>query len=310
MRSLRILAGALLIAGSVSTAFAHEPPGEVLFCFQFPAFAVPAMDGDLSDWDVMDPAIYDISMENGWIVEAARGDAGNDLADFNARSMWAWNEETNRVFSMAAVIDDNLHNQRDDPTLFNWDDDWEYMFDADHSGGDMYNSDWTTLETDEEKRALFYTTGRCWEIHIPPIDGYYAFTLIEGTDWLTTGNSLPFPEFVEIGWSRVGETGGPGSYVYEIKLTPWEVWSWDGPAASTIVDLEEGGIIHVGSLSKDYDENPGRYDGSYDFPRVHDVWRNANLMADMELLPVDDTLFPTAVAEDSWGRIKTHFLTD
>jgi hypothetical protein len=69
-----------------------------------------------------------------------------------------------------------------------------------------------------------------------------------------------------------------------------------------------GNIIHVGSLTKDYDESES-YEGSYDFPPVHNVWRNANLMADMELLPVDGAAFPTAVAQDSWGRIKTHFLT-
>ena len=310
MRSLRIAAGALLIAGSVSTAFAHEPPGEVLFAFQFPAFAVPALDGDLSDWDMVDRDVFEASVENGWIVETVRGDAGNDLSDFNARQMWAWNEEANRVYSFANVVDENLNNNRDDPTLFNWDDDWHFVLDADHSGGPMYENEWTELETDEEKRDLFFTTGRLWQIHVPPIDGYYAFTYIEGTDWLTTGNSLPFPEYVEIGWSRTGETGGPGEYVYEIKLTPWETWDWDGPAASTITDLDVGDIIHVGSLSKDYDNDDGRYDGSYDFPPVHNVWRNANLMVDMELLPVDDSLFPTAVAEDSWGRIKTHFLTD
>jgi len=310
MRAFRLAVGALFIAGSVSTTLAHEPPGEVLFAFQFPASALPSIDGDLSEWDVIDPDVFEISVENGWIVEAARGDAGNDLSDFNARSYWAWSDASNRVYSMADVVDENLNNNRDDPTLFNWDDDWHFVLDADHSGGPMFDSAWTELETDEEKRALFFTTGRLWQIHVPPIDGYYAFTYIEGTDWMTTGDNLPFPEFVEIGWSRTGSSGGPGTYTYEIKMTPWLVWSWDGPGASTIVDLEVGNVIHVGSLSKDYDENDGRYDGSYDFPRVHDVWRNANLMADMELLPVDDSLFPTAVEEDSWGRIKTHFLTE
>jgi hypothetical protein len=308
MRSLRTSLAALLIAGSASTLFAHEPPGEVFFAFNFPANAVPAMDGDLSDWSMVPADIFELSTENGWIQETVRGDAGNDLSDFNARSMWAWNEETNRVYSMVSVVDEFLNNNRDDPTLFNWDDDWHFVLDADHSGGDMFNGDWNDLSQDES-RELFFTTGRLWQIHVPPIDGYYAFTYIEGTDWLTTGDQLPFPEFVEIGWSRAGATGGSGTYAYEIKLTPWERWDWDGPGQSTIVDLEVGNIIHVGSLAKDYDNDDGRYDGSYDFPPVHNVWRNANLMADMELLPVDDTNFPTAVAQDSWGRIKTHFLT-
>jgi len=305
MRSLRVSLAALLIAGGATTLFAHEPPGEVFFAFQFPANAIPTFDGDLSDWDMIPADVFEISLENGLIQETVRGDAGSDLSDFNAREMWAWNDETNRIFSMAEVVDEFLHNTREDPTKYNWDDDWHFVLDADHSGGDMFNGDWNDLPI-EESRELFFTTGRLWQIHVPPIDGFWAFTYIEATDWMTTGRELPFPEFVEIGWSRTGATGGPGTYTYEMKMTPWERWDWDGPGESTIVDLEVGAIFHAGSLAKDYDATPS-YQGSYDFPPVHNVWRNANLMADFELLPVDDS-FPTAVKQDSWGRIKAHFV--
>ena len=309
MRRISAIAGALLIASSTSL-LAHEPPEELFFVFHFPPGAEPALDGDLSDWELIPRDVFEISVENGWIQETVRGDDSGELSDFNARSMWAWSDAQNRVYSFAAVVDENLNNNRDDPTKYNWDDDWHFVLDADHSGGDMFNGDWNDLE-EAERRQLFFTTGRLWQIHVPPIDGYWAFTYIEATDWMTTGRELPFPEFVEIGWSRTGETGGPGTYTYEIKMTPWGVWSWDGPDQSTILDLEVGNIIHIGSLSKDYDNDDGRYDGSYDFPPVHNVWRNANLMADAELLPIDDSIeFPTAVETDSWARIKTHFLKE
>jgi hypothetical protein len=306
MRRISSIAGALLIASN-AILFAHEPPEEVFFAFHFPPGAEPALDGDLSDWELIPRDIFEISVENSWIQETVRGDDSGELSDFNARSMWAWSDAENRVYSFAAVVDEYLNNNRDDPTKYNWDDDWHFVLDADHSGGDMFNGEWNDL-AEEERRQLFFTTGRLWQIHVPPIDGYWAFTYIEATDWMTTGRELPFPEFVEIGWSRTGSTGGPGTYTYEIKMTPWETWSWDGPDQSTIVDLEVGDIIHVGSLSKDYDNDDGRYDGSYDFPPVHNVWRNANLMADAELLPIDEDI--TAVETDSWGRIKTHFLME
>jgi hypothetical protein len=306
MKITRCLMTIALFASSVSISSAHEPPGETYFAFQFPAHAVPTIDGDLGDWSMV-PDIFEITVENGDIQETVRGDAGTDLSDFNARSVWAWNEETNRIYSFAHVIDQTLNNNRDDPTVFNWDDDWHFVIDADHSGGDGFNGDWNDLAEDE-RRDLFFTTMQLWQIHIPPIDGFWAFVYIEATSWETTGRELPFPEFSQIGWSRTGETGGPGTYTYEIMVTPWENWNWDGPSQSTIVDMQEGSIIHVGSLAKDYDADDGRYDGSYDFPPVHNVWRNGNLMADMELLPVDNDLFPTAVEDDSWGRIKSHFL--
>ena len=308
MKLIRCFMALALIVAFASIGSAHEPPGEVYFAFQFPLHAVPTIDGDLSDWDMVDPEIFEISVEGGHIQETVRGTDSGELSDFNARSIWAWNEEMNRVFSFAFVVDDYLNNDRDDPTVFNWDDDWHFVLDADHSGGDMFNNDWNDLSEDE-RRDLFFVTGQLWQIHVPPIDGYWAFKYIEATDWETTGREIPFPEYAQVGWSRTGETGGPGTYSYEIMMTPWETWSWDGPEQSTIVDLEEGNIIHVGSLSKDYDLDSS-YEGSYDFPAVHNVWRNGNLMGDMELLEVDDSLFPTAVENDSWGRIKSHYLLE
>ncbi len=309
MKLIRCFLALSLIVACTSIGSAHEPPGELYFAFQFPLHAVPTIDGDISDWDMLDPEVFEISVERGHIQETVRGDDSGELSDFNARSMWAWNEEMNRVFSFAFVVDDHLDNDRDDPTIFNWDDDWHFVLDADHSGGDMFTDDWNQLD-DAERRAVMFVTGQLWQIHVPPIDGYWAFKYIEATDWETTGRELPFPEFSQVGWSRTGETGGPGTYTYEIMMTPWETWSWDGPEQSTIVDLEVGNIIHVGSLSKDYDTNPDRYEGGYDFPAIHNVWRNANLMADMELLEVDDSLFPTSVENDSWGRIKSHYLLE
>jgi len=305
--SSAIVAIALLVA-SLGTVSAHEPPGVVYYAFHFPLHAVPEIDGDLSDWDVVPRDVFEISMEKGDIVEAVRGDAGNDLADFNATNMIGWNEQTNRVYSMAAVVDEVLHNKRDNPSSYNYDDDWHFVIDADHSGGEMFNDGWKDL-AEAEQQALYFVTGQLYQIHVPPIDGYWAFMYIKATNWMTTGRELPFPDYLEIGWTRRGESGGPGNYTYEIKATPWETWDWDGPAQSTITDLEEGNIIHVGFLYKDYDNNPGRYDGSYDFPPVHNVWRNASLAADVELLGVDDSLFPTAVETDTWGRIKSRMLT-
>ena len=68
-------------------------------------------------------------------------------------------------------------------------------------------------------------------------------------------------------------------------VTPWEFLSLGGPDSSTIVDLEEGKIIHVGFLFKDYDTSEA-YEGSYDFPPMHEVWRNVDLAADFMLLPI------------------------
>ena len=188
---------------------------------------------------------------------------------------------------MADVVDDFLHNSRQNASAFNWDDDINFVLDADHSGGSLFESEWGDLPR-EEQDQLYYTTGQLYTMLVPPIDGYYSFMYFLDNGkafWLTDGTQDLAPDYLRTGWTRTGETGGPGTYTYEYMVTPWEVLSVDGPDASTIVDLEEGKIIGIGFLFKDYDVNTS-YEGSYDFPPMHNVWRNADLMADFVLMPV------------------------
>ena len=57
-----------------------------------------------------------------------------------------------------------------------------------------------------------YATAQVYQVHVPPLDGYWAFMYLSGTDWwLTDGKQLPFPEYLEIGWARTGATEAPGT---------------------------------------------------------------------------------------------------
>ena len=71
-------------------------------------------------------------------------------------------------------------------------------------------------------------------------------------------------------------------------MTPWSFLSLDGPEASDAVDLEEGMVLHMGFLYKDYDI-ASQYEGSFDFPPLHDIWFDGDLLADFVLLPVAAT---------------------
>jgi len=308
MKAARITFAICLTAVLCTSVIAHEPADVTYFAFGFPAHAVPVADGDLSDWDMV-PEFYHIDLGEDF-YETVRG-IGTDLdfSDINIKNIVGWNEETNRVYSMSSVIDDVLHNKRETPSGHNWDDDVNFLIDADHSGGDLNAGH--DLEDDHERLQLEYSTGQLYTALVPPIDGWWLFMYHHDTEfaWLTDGKNTPSPEYLEAGWSRTGESGGPGTYTYEFKVTPWEFLDYQGVGGSTEVDLEVGKIIHIGYVFKDYDTDDS-YEGSYDFPPVHDVWKNASLMGDFELAPVDADMFPTAVETDSWGRIKASFFSE
>jgi hypothetical protein len=310
MKSFAGILALALIVVAASVGSAHEPPGEVYYVPDVPLGAI-TVDGDLSDWDVV-PDIYWITLVDHF-EETVRGIGTDfDLADFNAVVKNAWCEENNRLYHSADLVDDHLHNYRENVSRYDYDDGWHLILDADHGGGDLFGDGWRDLPL-EEQRELFYTEGQLYQILVPPIEGYWDFMYIEETNWwLVTGQdvtgSFPYPDYLDIGWSRTGETRGPGTYTFEFMHTPWDWMDWDGPEASTIVTLEEGLIIHMAYMMKDWDETEGGYEGSYDFPPVHNCWRNANLNADFELVKDPSISWPTAVQTDTWGRIKASML--
>jgi hypothetical protein len=315
MKIFRGLLAVGLLTFGVNTADAHEPPGVTYFLFGFPNHAIPVIDGDVSDW-AMVPEAFWVTREYDFEETVIGNDTEVNLADFNTKNISGWNDDANRLYTMADVVDDFFKRDKEDPSGVDWDDGFDFVVDADHSGGDLWNGDWHAEEHDDQIDLVF-VTGQNYRYYVPPLDGYYIFMLGRGfvgnDNFLTTGRDILRPEHLAVGWSMTGTTTGePNARVYEMMVTPWENMyrGDDGESRSTIVDLEPGTIIHLAYMYKDFDSavEGERYSASYDFPPLHDTWRNSTLHADFEALEVDDSLFPTAVETDTWGRIKSDFI--
>ena len=308
MKAIKGLFIVNIVVGMSSIVSAHQPPGEMFPTFQFPAQALPTIDGDLSDWDMV-PEKYWITLTSHF-AETRRGIGTDfDLADVDIKAVIGWSPANNRVYMMAEVIDDVLHNKRSDPAWFNWDDEWNFVIDADHSDGDFVDMslDWNTM-LDTRTEDTVFTSGQNYSIQVPPIDGYWNWLYIGGW-WLTqNGRGTCCPDLLEAGWTREGESDGPGRYSFELKVTPWEFLSFvNGLAGSRDITLEEGQIIHAGFMYKDYDHDSAVYDGSYDFPPFHDIWHGADLLADFSLTPIDPDVqwgfeLPVLTMPDLTGR--------
>ena len=310
---------ALMMIGvfvGVSAVSAHEPPGVTYFAFEFPTSAIPVIDGDLSEWDIVPEAFW-VTREADFEETVIGNDTEVRLDDFNVKHILGWSEGTNRLYMSADVFDDYFKRDKEDPSGVDWDDGNDFIVDADHSGGDLWNGDWHAEEHDDQLDLVF-VTGQNYRYYTPPLDGYYIFMLGRGfvgnDNFLTTGREILAPQYLEVGWAVDAELYGEGTRTYEYMVTPWEMMyrGEDGESRSTIVDLEVGTIIHIGYMYKDFDVpvEDERYSASYDFPPLHDTWRNAELLADFELLELDTDLFPSAVETDTWGRIKSDFLIE
>ena len=315
MKTMKGLLSLSLILGP-SAASAHEPPGVTYFAVAFPTHAIPTIDGDLSDWDMV-PESYWVTRENDFEETVIGNDTEVRLDDFNVKHILGWNEETNRLYVTADVFDDYFKRDKEDPSGVDWDDGFDFIVDADHSGGDLWNGDWHAEEHDDQIDLIF-VTGQNYRYYTPPLDGYYIFMLGRGfvgnDNFLTTGREILTPQYLEVGWTVNAELYEAGTRTYEMMVTPWEnlYRGEDGEARSTIVDLEVGHILGIAYMFKDFDVpvEGERYSASYDFPPLHDTWRNSSLLADFELLEIDDSLWQTAVETDTWGRIKSDFLIE
>jgi hypothetical protein len=313
MKVLKGLLALSLILG-VNAAMAHEPPGVTYYAFEFPNHAIPTIDGDLSDWDMVPEAFW-VTREADFEETVVGNDTEVRLDDFNVSHILGWNNDANRLYVTADVYDDYFKRDKEDPSGVDWDDGFDFIVDADHSGGDLWNGDWHAEEHDDQIDLIF-VSGQNYRYYTPPLDGYYIFMLGRGfvgnDNFLTTGREIVAPSYLEVGWTVDAELHGPGARTYEMMVTPWENMyrGEDGESRSTIVDLEAGKVLGIAYMFKDFDVpvEGERYSASYDFPPLHDTWRNSSLLADFELLEVDDSLFPTAVETDTWGRIKSDFL--
>ncbi|USU07378.1 hypothetical protein NF700_09655 [Sphingomonadaceae bacterium OTU29MARTA1] len=121
---------ALLMLLGASQAVAFDRPDEVLRVYQFPADAIPRIDGDASDWDRV-PASYVIRSD-----QFAADDGGGrrpDPASLRATIKVGWVKGMNRLYILYEAWDDHwdFASEGLDQDIL------EMVVDGDRSGGPL-----------------------------------------------------------------------------------------------------------------------------------------------------------------------------
>lgn len=296
MRRRIVLAlSAIMVLAFTASVSGHTPVGEVFFAAQFPDEAVPTMDGDPSDWDIVPESPYHIRTDRMSAADPSIGlreRGSSDPSDLNMDSVVGWNESSNKLYFLVSVFDDIHNTDRDDVADFWEDDDIEINLNGDATPGEEHN-----LEGEPYNNQYYGFT-------VPPIEGQYFYPQ-PAFDWMQDGS-----KWVDFGWSFEGEQFGESTYIYEAALTVYfSAPRAEGAAESEveIVDLEEGEVVHFTIDIGDFDEPGQTYDS---FWSISDDRACCSANSDLLMAPVDPLLEealanrPTAVEEASWGRIK------
>lgn len=286
---------ALAIVGSAPWAWAHFPPGELLFAVQFPDANVPVVDGDLGEWAVVPQVPYEVGndMYSDEISGKVRGEI--DISDLSVRAMAGWNDNNNRLYLMAEVFD-NVHNaDREDPGQFWADDAWEIYISPTHpeaEGGGAYAPGQGGIVMQSFNFAM------------PPIGGNWGQNLPD-FEWRVD----PFNEDTwKLAYTFDGEEFGESTYYYELWVQPLDFIPDNGDRAGAVeTDLEVGQVIAMAWSFGDFDAPGTDYQGYWS------TWSGGCCRADNDVVMSDEDESidwgsqVTAVQADTWGRIKSGF---
>ncbi|MEW6749451.1 MAG: hypothetical protein AB1505_00550 [Candidatus Latescibacterota bacterium] len=285
-RSSTVCIGLLTLALAVGSAQAHL--GEMKYMFQFPAGLEPELDGDMSDWDIVGD-FYRARAENMF----NQFGAPMDLADFNMWQAWGYSLATNKAYFAYWVADDMLNNTEK----------WSTTTDWDHTGGQFrsfgqgteYDLRWDSAQAQRyDIAAPVYSAS-----------GYYTKCL--GKDWAGQ------PPYIEWGGRILqGDVGTfePAEMFGEVAIVPFDDIHPDGESASIKHTFREGDIVGIETNWGDKDADPGAYDDAYwsIFGGVG-AYQDANMFGDYLLSPVESGS-ATAVQDNTWGQIKSSFITE
>ena len=293
-----LVCGALF--GYSQLAYSHLPVQTVFRAFQFTDDQVPTIDGDLSDWAMVDES-YLVTTEQ--FVDLI--DAGElDENDFSVQLRMGWNKNENKLFFAARVADD--FHQIDRPagtagSLIWQDDNMSVYLDADHSGGQYGNFRNVTAE---EQLRLTGSQAQWFTIAGPPPDGEF-FVNFSAAGWY----ALPEGAFTAASYSVSGGVGGPAVTTYELMLVPFDRVDMRASFLSREHLLAEEEIIGVNVEFWDFDaRGPSIADARWSLSGGQNAHLLADRFADVLLMPLEDRFRPTSVSATSWGILKRSFL--
>ena len=287
----RVTVLALISAFStVGWLAALDRPGVEFPVYQFPADAIPRIDGSALDWEQV-PESYVVGSSELWEDSGKHAEA--DPGNLDVRVRVGWVKGLNRLYFLYETYDDYWDFSL--PGLKN--DTFEIVVDADLSGGPLIDRFRVNEDVLSEAEAFFSLHGvHAQNYHIFTPSREKSWTMLWGTQqWL---KELPYANAAQ---SYDFQPGESGHYTLEFYITPFDHASPHGPAHSTESQLTENQLIGLSWAIIDYDDvESGRNNGFWNLSRTHTMYGKADELVAFRLMPREPSTL--SALEAGWSH--------
>ena len=230
---------AVLVGAGDGLVKYESPHSNVAFeLFQFPKDAIPRIDGNLDDWDMVPKRYtYGSSLLND--TEDGHG-TDIDSKDIDVNVTLGWVKGLNRIYIRYEAYDDYWDFGRFNSNGY-LNDIFEIVVDGDMSGGPFIFNPLLLPEDNRDRNdpAFLENHFRFSGVHA---QNYHFYTPMVNNAWvLVWGNQHWISEFPHsnYAYSYDFEHGESGSLVLECWITPYDYAPYDRPEDAVVSQLKE-----------------------------------------------------------------------
>jgi hypothetical protein len=262
--------------------------------FQFPRDAMPRIDCDTSDWEMVPESyVYGTSLLND--TEDGHG-TDIDRNDLDVKVTVGWVKGLNRLYFLYEAHDDYWDFGRFNPRGY-LNDIFEIVVDGDMSGGEFIFNELLVPDRTRDQSSPEYIESytryagnhaQNYHIYTPPVNN--AWVLVwGGQPWISE-----FP-YSNVAYDYDFEHGESGKLVLEFWVTPYDHAPIEGPERAVESNLQENLQIGLSWSILDFDGD--KRDGHYNLAHNVMMVRHADYLPAFKLMPMEPSVQPELYAE-------------
>ncbi len=252
--------------------------------FQFPSNAIPTIDGNTIDWEIV-PDTYTVGMNELWDDSGKYSKSDHKNLEVSVKVGWV--KGLNRLYFLYEAYDDYW--DFSSPGLHN--DTFEVIVDADQSGGPF-------IDRFHPNKSLS-TMDAYFSFHGVHAQNYHIFTPAEGKDWALVWGSQPWIKempYANAAYKYNFKPGTSGKLILEFWITPFD-YAGNDPKRAVESILEENKNIGLCWAIIDYDDVKNeKNNGFWNLSKEHTMYGNASYSLPFKLMPLEEEFKKPIVA--------------